>query len=731
MKFYFKRQLSANDCGPTCVHMITAHYGRKIPISALKSMFSIIRSGVSALDIVNCFEKLKFISRTVTITKSSIYNMPLPAILHWKQDHFVILYNIKEEKEGYNIYSIADPSFGLIKFRDSDFDKFWLNGDKGIAIVMQPTDDFNDIPIHQDLTQKPIVRMIKLFKPVAKSHPYEIFCAMILILISALSNLAIPITLQNIVDKGILKEDIQIVWKFMLFQICFFCSYTISDALSSIILTKINFKEGIKVLSEYLYKLVKLPIKFFDTRLNSDLIKLLEDQNRIQSFLTYQFIDLFFMLVNIVIFSSILCYYSFNSFLIFLTVSIISALWTISFLKRRKRLDYDRFYFSSLNNSNVYEMIEGMSEIKINNAQNVRISIWEKMQDKLNGISLKALYLNYYQLVGSSFVNKLRDIIITFFCAYLVINNNISLGVMMTISYILGQLSIPISRITNFSQIYQDVVASLERLNEIQQLENEDNDEKILSPEIIKKGLVLSNISFKYIDILKTYVIQNLSLVIPQGKITAIVGASGSGKTTLLKLLLSFYYPQEGDIYLDGLKMSKINASSWREKCGTVMQDGIIFSGTVAENIALNDKSPNMERVVFAAQMACVDNFIEMLPMKYLTKLGKIGIDISGGQRQRILIARAIYRDPQIIFMDEATSSLDANNEKNILNNLNSFFKGRTVIIVAHRLSTVKNADNIVVMDKGVIVEEGTHKQLTSMKGAYYELVKNQLELGN
>ncbi|WP_353122439.1 peptidase domain-containing ABC transporter [Dysgonomonas capnocytophagoides] len=730
MKFPIIYQLESNDCGPVCIQIISEYYGHKYSLRNLKDISNIGRQGTSSLDLVHCLKNIGFKAAAIFVSLDELHKMPLPTILYWRQEHYVVLYEIKNLR-GENYYYISDPAYGRIKLNESEFLKCWLNQDRGVAILIQPSEKFDELKPEKEEVLKPISRISKLFASILQRHKKSITLSSVLILISIILSWAMPVILQKVIDEGVLMQNISVVWKLMFFQFCFFCGYTISDMLSSVILMKVNFNESIKYLVEYLYKLVRLPIKFFDTRLNTDLIKRMEDQERIQSFLTHRFIELFFMILNLIIFSSILFYYNGISFLIFFILSAVSISWTILFLKKRKRLDYDRFSVSSQNNNNIYEMINGMSEIKINNAENIKILKWENLQSKINRINLKSLYLNYYQLVGSSFVNRLRDIIITCICAYFVINDNITLGTMMTISYILGQLSSPVSYLTNFTQTFQDVSNSLERLDDIQSREDEDVNRKIYPPDRIEKGFSLKNASFKYLDNATNYVIDNLSLEIPSGKITAIVGVSGSGKTTLMKLLLSFYYPQKGDIFLDDYKLNEIKSDEWRKKCGVVMQDGIIFSGTIAENIALSDDKPEMNKVKLSAKMACVDDFIERLPLKYGTKIGRIGIDLSGGQKQRILIARAIYKNPQIIFLDEATSSLDANNEMAILNNLSSFFQGKTVIVIAHRLSTVKNADNIVVINNGQIVEQGTHEKLSLTKGLYYELVKNQLELGN
>lgn len=730
MKFPFIRQFEANDCGPVCIQMLTAYYGNKYSLNQLKSICNTTRQGTSALDIVNCLKNIGFNCSVVSISRTEIKRMPLPAILYWRQEHYVILYKIVYKEKG-TLLNIVDPSFGKIKINEQEFYKSWLNNNKGIAIVGKPSNKFFLNKVNSKTDIKSLNKINEIFLDIFKSNKKNILLVLFLILASILFNWTIPVILQKVVDQSIPQANIPMVYKLMLIQFFFFCGYIISNSWSNIILTKINFKASIKYLSEYLYKLVKLPIRFFDTRLHTDLIQHIEDQDRIQSFLTYKVIDLSFSVLNIFVFGTILFYYSPMSFFIFLFFSFVSILWTVLFLNKRKRLDYDRFYISSLHKNNIYEIINGMTEIKINNAQNTRISKWEKIQKKLNKIVLEALYLNYYQIIGSTFINRFRDFTTTCLCAFLVIKQDMTLGIMMTISYILGQLSTPLNQLTQIPQALQDTSNSLNRLHDIQTKEEEDNNKKINPPAKLHKGIILSNIFFKYSDNANSFTLKNVTLNIPKGKTTAIVGASGSGKTTLVKLLLSFYYPQMGDIYLDGIRLNKINSELWRKMCGVVMQDGMIFSGSILENIALGDENPSIENVRLAAQQACIDNFIMKLPMQYTTKIGNVGINLSGGQKQRILIARAIYKNPQFIILDEATSSLDANNELSIINNLNLFFEGKTVVVVAHRLSTVKNADNIIVMDNGQIVEEGTHKVLSEMKGLYFNLVKNQLELGH
>ena len=460
----------------------------------------------------------------------------------------------------------------------------------------------------------------------------------------------------------------------------------------------------------------------------SDLIQLVDDQDNLKSFFTYEAINVLFVATNFIAFSTILVYYDYKVFLIFLFFTALCIGWFSFFAKKRKTIDYLKFAVSSEGKSSIYELMTGMREIKINSAQRSKIDKVKEAQEKINFYQLKDLYMNFYSTIGISSVNKAKDIVVVVFCSYFVIKEEMTIGVLMTITYLLGQLSDPVNRIMSISRSFLQAKYSLDRLSEIQKTPDE-NSEKKTDPPAISKGITLSNVSFKYPGTYNPYVLKELNLMIPKGKVSAVVGTSGSGKTTLLKLLLSFYYPQKGDLYLDDRKMDSIESDKWRKLCGVVMQDGYIFSGSIAENIAIADTLPDVEKLKIASKIACIDDFIETLPMKYNTKIGNRGIDLSGGQKQRLLIARAVYKNPEFIFFDEATSFLDTKNEYMIMHNLKDFYKEKTVVIVAHRLSTVKDADNILVLDKGRLVEQGTHKELSAQKGHYYKLIKNQLEL--
>lgn len=719
------RQLESIDCGPTCIRMICAYYGKKHSLGFLKDKCSFSRLGISIADIIDCCKSISLDAVAVKGNCLQLNRLPLPIILYWKQNHYVVLYKIRKYRNQI-VYYIADPAFGKVKLLEDDFKKQWLNKlEQGTAILIQPTDTFFETEVLKDNANYVLLKeILKKYK----QYKNKIIISSLLLLISVIFSWILPILFQKVIDSGVLNKDMPIVWKLMFVQLAFFIGYMLSNNFSSIILMKANFSISIDFLSELLNKIIRLPIKFFDTRLNTDLIQRLEDQERLQNFLTFRVIDIFFSLINLIVFSSLLIYYNVTVFSIFFITACIVISWTIHFLKQRKFLDYSRFSAQAENKNNIYELIVGMTEIKINNAQNTRISVWRDTQSKINDIGLKALYLNYYQLIGTSFANKIKDILITTLCAYLVIHDQMTLGIMMSISYILGQLTGPVNQITQITQAFQDAKISLDRLSEVQSKKDEYNQDK-LPVNFTLSTINIKSAYFKYEGSYNEYVLKNLTMTIEPHKTTAIVGNSGSGKTTLLKLLLGFYYPQKGHIITNNAELYELNIDDWRRKCGVVMQDGYIFSGSIAENIALGDSNINWQRIEYAAQIACIDEHIVSLPNKYQTKIGKSGIDLSGGQKQRILIARAVYKNPELIIFDEATSHLDTTNESNIMNNLKSFFANRTVIIVAHRLSTVVNADKIVYLEKGCIMEEGTHYELLHKQGYYFNLIRNQLEL--
>lgn len=726
-KFPFFRQLESVDCGPTCIKMIAAHYGRKYSAQTLKKYCNITRVGITPGDVIDGCRKIGLHAVTIQANHQELQRMPLPAILFWRQEHYVVLYKIKD-----GIYYIADPMHGRVKIAEDLFTESWRAGEKyGVAIVIAPTDNFYEQAGENLSLSSELKRLGQTVSDTLTKHKSKFSWIILLSLLAVVANWFTPIIFQKTIDQGIGQKDMDLVWLLVIGQFLFFIGYTISGTISNVIQTKIGFKVGIDLLSKYLFKLIKLPVGFFDTKLNTDLIQRISDQERIENFLTYTVNTIILTILNLIVFSGILFYYNTIVFGVFVLFMTLATVYTKLFMHRRGMLDYMLFSVQSNDKNNVYEMINGMRDIKINSAQDARVDRWQTTQMSINALKLKALFLNFYMSSGTAFLNRLKDIVITAGCAYYVIQGQMSIGVMMTIVFVLGQLSNYASQVISFFSNLQDTKLSMDRLDEIYQREDEDDNNKISPPDIVSKGLILQNVDFKYPGSYNRLVLQDICATITRGKVTAIVGASGSGKTTLLKLLLSFYSPTDGTVLIDDLSLKEVNSDKWRQRCGVVMQDGYIFSGTIAENIAIAELNPNMERVREAAKIAYIDSFVEHLPMQYNSKIGASGVDLSGGQKQRIFIARAVYKNPDFIFFDEATSSLDANNERHIMANLDTFYRGKTVVIIAHRLSTVSSADNIIFLENGRIIEQGSHQQLSALKGAYYTLVKNQLELGD
>ena len=731
MRFPVRRQLELTDCGPVCIQIIAAYYGKNIPLSQLREYCNVTGIGISIQDLLTGCKRIGFDSVAAHVNINEIGRMPLPAILFWRQEHFVVLYKIKKRK-GTRYFYIVDPSFGKACLPETDFLQDWTEDNfQGVVCVIEPTEDF--FSMHKRGRTKEIIKeTLRPFRFLIK-YKKHIYTALFFSVITIVCAWFIPFVLQRIIDKGIGNKDLHLIVLLLLAQVGLFIGNLISNFLSNTILFKTGLQIGLDITTSYIIKLTRLPISFFDTKLGTDLLQRLNDEDKIKTFLTYTVNNIVLMGLNFLVYSSILLYYNASIFLIFIFfVSLTIIIAKITLIKR-KLINYSLFTKYSEKRNVEFELTVGMMEIKTNNAHKLFTDKWENIQQKINSLSIKNLYLEYCLGSGTSFLNILRDIVITGSCAYLVINGQMTLGIMMTITYVLGSLSGTVTQVTGFIKGYQDSKLSYERIEEIQKVQEENDkcDITLADSTRIESGFFLENLSFKYTGTFNPYVLNNISVKIPVNRVTAIVGASGSGKTTLMKLLLSFYYPQKGNLYLDGQKMFRIDTNEWHKRCGVVMQDGFIFSGTIAKNIALHEEKPDLKRLEEAAKIACIDVFINRLPMKYNTKIGNAGIDLSGGQRQRILIARAVYRNPDFIFFDEATSSLDANNEQKIMNNLRKFYKGKTVVIIAHRLSTVKDADNIIVLDKGRLAEEGTHDSLVCQKGIYYCLVKNQLELGH
>lgn len=730
-KFPHYKQLDQMDCGPTCLRMIAKHYGRNYSLQRLREISGINREGVSLLGISEAAEKIGFRTTGIRITLDKLLEIELPCVLHWNQKHFVVLYKIAPKRSKGWVFYISDPAKGLVEYTESEFLKHWLstqnNGhSEGIALMISPSPDFYKQGGDPEKGLNLTYMLGYLFK--YKQLIVQLFVGLG---VGSLLQLILPFLTQSVVDVGINTRNLNFVYIILIAQTMLFLGRMSVDFIRSWILLHITTRINISILTDFLIKLMKLPMSFFETKMTGDIMQRMSDQGRIQSFLTGSSLSTVFSLFNLVVFAFVLAYYNVNIFIIFLVSSVLYSLWVVFFLKKRRELDFKRFDISSENQSNIVQLIGGMQEIKLNNCEQQKRWEWERIQAGLFKFSVKSLALGQYQQFGAFFINEGKNILITFMVAKSVIDGQLTLGGMMAIQYVVGQLNSPIEQLLGFLQQFQDAKISLERLNEIHEMQDEEPvDQQFLKELPLNKSISLQNLSFTYPGAGNEPVLQNISLNIPQGKTTAIVGMSGSGKTTILKLLLRFYEAQKGEIKVGSTYIQQIGYRYWRGKCGIVMQDGFIFSDTIARNIAVGDEYPDMEKLLHAIKVANIGDFIEELPLGLNTKIGAAGNGISQGQRQRMLIARAVYKNPEYIFFDEATNALDANNEKVIMENLETFFKDRTVVVVAHRLSTVKNADNIIVLDKGVIIEQGTHQELVNSNGEYYQLVKNQLEMG-
>jgi ATP-binding cassette, subfamily B, bacterial len=726
-------QRNQMDCGPSCLYMIGKHYGRNFSIEKLRELTEIGKEGVNILGISDAAEKIGFRTQAVQLSLNDLKeNIKLPCILHWSQNHFVVLYKIKK-----NAFYISDPSKSLLKYTEAEFVQQWLshkndNEKTGIALSFDPTPLFYNNQYNDDYIEQKSKGFGSI---VSYLFPYKklIVQLMLGLLLGSLLQLILPFLTQSVIDTGVNTSNLPFVYVVLFAQLALFAGRLGVDFIRSWILYHISSRINISILTDFLIKLMKLPVSYFDSKKTGDIMQRMNDHSRIQNFLTGTSLSTLFSLFNLVIFSVVLAMYNTGIFAVFAGASVLYILWIFIFLKKRKTLDYKQFDIAAAEQSKTMEIVQGMQEIKLHGCEKQKRWQWERLQARTFRLGMKGLALNQWQQTGAFFINEGKNIFITFLAAKAVINHEggMTLGGMLAIQYIIGQLNGPIEQMISFVQNWQLAKISLDRLNEIHSLTDEEPSDKLLSNTMPSdKTIELTNVSFTYPGAGNDAVLKNINLIIPNGKTTAIVGTSGSGKTTLLKLLLKFYTPQKGNVKVGGNDLENFSHKTWRKAIGVVMQESFIFNDSIAANIAVDGETIDSKRLKQAAITANVLEFIESLPLGFNTKIGAEGVGVSAGQKQRILIARAVYKNPNYIFFDEATNSLDANNETVIMKNLTAFFHNRTVIVVAHRLSTVKNADKIVVLNKGTITEAGTHKELIALKGEYFTLVRNQLELG-
>jgi ATP-binding cassette, subfamily B, bacterial len=724
------KQLDNKDCGPTCLRMIAKHYGKTFSREFLREKASITRTGVTMAGIAEAAEAIEMRTLGMRIAiESLVEEVPVPFIVPWRQKHFVVVYKTTKTK----IY-VADPAQGLLTYTHEDFIKAWTNTEdgNGFVLILEPNTAFYTTPspsgrVGEGKGFSFLLPYFRPYKKLIRQLFIGLFVAMIIQFI-------LPFLMQSVVDIGVNHRDIPFIYLILISQLALIFSQTIVSIFREWILIHVISRFNIKMISDFLFKMLKLPASYFDTRNTGEHLQRITDHARIQNFVSSSSLNMVFSMVTFLIFNFILAYYNIKIFLIFIIASTLYVSWTFFFLKKRAQLDYRRFDETSQNQSNLIQIINGVKEIKINNSQRKNRWKWEYTQISLFKTSLSTLKLAQFQGIGATFINEIKNIIITFISAKAVVDGNLTLGMMVTVQYIVGQLNLPLANFVAFIQTWQDAKISLERLSQVHCSDDEDESKEDKVRELSQnKTIEVTNLSYQYGGKSTPFVLNNLNCSFPEGKTTAIVGASGSGKTTLMKLLLKFYEPTNGSISIGSVDLNHINNDYWRSNCGAVMQDTFMFNDTIAGNISESEQNEiiDREKLNNASFVANIEDFIQKLPNKYNTELGTSGIRLSGGQEQRIMIARAVYKNPFYVFFDEATSALDANNEKVIMENLNNFIKGKTAIIVAHRLSTVKNADNIIVLENGTVVEQGNHETLTSLRGKYYELVKNQLELGN
>jgi len=727
MSFPFVKQPDAMDCGPACLKMVAAFYKKSFSLESIRKRCFITREGVSFLGLSEAADSLGFRTIGVKISFEMLTgNVPLPCIVHWKQRHFIVVYKIKNDK----IWA-ADPAVGPVKYDREEFTRNWASTmadgkPAGLVLIIEPTPAFFEKESEHEKSRG--FRFLFKYFRLYDKYFYQLILGL---LIGSCIQLIIPFLTQSIVDIGLNNNDIGFIYLILFAQLALVIGRMSVEFIRGWLLLHIGTRVNVAIISGFLQKLMSLPISFFDTKLTGDILQRIEDNNRIEEFLTSASLSILFSFFNLVIFGIVLAIFSIKILTLFLAGTIMYILWISLFMQPRAKLDHQRFKQMSIAGSKLINIVNGIQEIKLTQSETSKRWDWERLQATLFGLKVKGLGIIQYQSAGATFINEVTNLLITVVAATAVLKGAMTLGMMLAVQFIIGQLNVPVNQIISFFRMSQDAKMSLNRLAEVHEMENEEHEPGMKVRKLPeKKDLFINNVSFQYEGPNSPYALKDVDLYIEENKTTAIVGTSGSGKTTLLKLLLGFYKPVAGEILIGDTRLPNLSLRIWREKTGAVMQDGFLFPESIASNIAPGIAEIDEDKMVKAAEIANIKGFIESLPLGYNTKIGANGHGLSEGQMQRLLIARVVYKDPEIIIFDEATNSLDANNEKAIVENLADFFKGKTVIIVAHRLSTVRNADKIIVMDNGRIVETGTHESLIQNKGAYFNLVKNQLELG-
>lgn len=723
-RIYGYQQLEQSDCGITCVRIIARYFGYRYTPAFLRGLSDSSRLGISIKDMTQTFAGIGFRAIPVRIGIDKLSEMPLPAILYWNQNHFIVLYRISKGR-----YHIVDPGSGKTSFRRSDIETYWLSGSNtGLAILAEPDPEAKPVECPREKSVSAIATLLRLFGQCLGNNRKPFAAVMMLSLISMCADIAMPLIFQQTVDTGISTGDIGLVWLLALMQVMIFIGNFMSSSALQYVITRLGLSLGISMMNEYLSRLLSMSMSFFARKVSSDLIQKIHDQERIKDFMVSMPGMLFTTALSMIVFSAMLAYYCLPALLIMTGATLLGIMWNNAFLRHTREIDFSRFSALSKSRNHVYEIVNGIAEIKINGAEEMRLGVWRRLQLKIRDLSVRALKIELLSSGGTSLITKLQDVCITGICATMVIRGEMTIGMMMTVGYITGRLAIPFANVVSMCRSVQKTTMAVERVDEVMNHTPVRPADTACMPPA---DITLKNVWFRYPGSQNPDVLRHVSLSIRKGSTIAIVGASGGGKTTLIKIILGLFMPHTGEVEIGGRPLTADNAGAWMKNCAAVMQDGIIFSGTILSNIAISDEHPDMAKVQEAIETACLGSFIANLPMGLMTRIGVAGIELSGGQKQRLLVARAVYRNPGVLILDEATSSLDAENEASIVRNINRFKQGRTVIIVAHRLSTVKNADRIIFLRNGEIIETGTHRELVDYGGGYFQLISNQLEIAN